>query len=358
MRLNNLSYIDQSYFEKESNKFRANCWILVAHKNELQNSNDFITFDYLGVKVFVQNFNGIIKAFQNICLHRFNTIHVEPCGNRVSSCLYHNWTYNKDGKVVGLSCRNSFDKAEVKELALDEFQVEFCGDFVFVKLEKDNEETLNSYLGNIFEPLSNISIHFGDKNTDYKIPHNANWKLLIENVLECYHCSSIHENSFAKMGYGFGSPTEFDFYDAHSWCMFPKATDVKENKIIEKTLEDRTFKSEGYLHFYIYPNAFVSTVEGKGFYLGFLLPESPSKSNLRVRYFAPKLKSEISESKRNILDFINNSSLDSLDLVLNEDKKIVENIQPNLNSVKELSPIFGDEEFRIINFYRYLSNTK
>jgi phenylpropionate dioxygenase-like ring-hydroxylating dioxygenase large terminal subunit len=356
--IKNLNYIDEDIYQKEKSLFFNESWILVAHKNELLNNNDFVTFEYFGNKIFVQNYNGAIKSFQNVCLHRFNTIHEEPYGNRVSSCLYHNWTYGKKGNVIGLMCRNSFEKENINELRLKEYETDFCGDFVFIKLNDQLDKSLPDYLGSMYNPLAEISGHFGAKTIDYTIEHKVNWKLLVENVLECYHCTSVHENSFAKMGFGSVPAEKFDFFDAHSWCEFPKGESAKQNKIIEKSLAGRTLKIQGYLHFYIYPNAFVSSVEGKGFYFGFMLPESPSKTILRVRYFAPKFEKELSESEQNIIDFINNSSNESLDLVLNEDKKIVENIQTNLVNFKDSSPIFGDEEFRILNFYKYFSNKK
>lgn len=255
-------------------------------------------------------------------------------------------------------CRNSFEREEINELKLKEYEAAFCGDFVFLKLNEKIDKTLPEYLGNIFMPLEELSLHFGSKTIDFSIEHKANWKLLVENVLECYHCTSVHENSFAKMGFGSVPPEKFDFFDAHSWCEFPKGEDVKPNKIIEKSLTARTFKTQGYYHFYLYPNAFVSTVEGKGFYLGFMFPESPSKTNLRVRYFSTKFEKELSESEQNIIDFINNSSNDSLNLVLNEDKKILENIQPNLANFQDHSPIFGHEEFRILKFYEFFNKQK
>lgn len=353
--IKNLNYIDETVFLKEKSLFFKESWILVAHKNELANNNDFVTLEYFGNKIFIQNYNGTLKSFQNVCLHRFNTIHEEPYGNRVSSCLYHNWTYGKKGNVIGLMCRNSFEKDNISALRLKEYELDYCGDFVFIKLNDQLDRSLNDYLGNVFMPLAEISRHFGAKTIDYTIEHKVNWKLLVENVLECYHCTSVHENSFAKMGFGSVAPEKFDFFEAHSWCEFPKGDDVKPNKIIEKSLADRTFKTQGYLHFYSYPNAFISSVEGKGFYFGFMFPESPSKTNLRVRYFAPKFEKELSESQQNIIDFINNSSNESLDLVLNEDKKIVENIQTNLEHFKDSSPIFGDEEFRILKFYDYFN---
>lgn len=356
--MSNLEYIDEAVYLKEKKIFFDESWILVAHKNELLSNNDFVTFEYFETKIFIQNFNNTIKAFQNVCLHRFNTIHEEPFGNRVSSCLYHNWTYGKKGNVVGLMCRNSFEKDNINELKLKEYQIDCCGDLIFLKLNDQLETTLENYLGTVFGPLEEISKHYGAKTIDYTIEHKVNWKLLVENVLECYHCTSVHENSFAKMGFGSTPPEEFGFYEGHSWCEFPKGEGVKQNKIIEKSLASRTFKTQGYLHFYIYPNAFISSVEGKGFYFGFMLPESPSKTNLRVRYFSSKFEKELSDSEQNIVDFVNNSTNGSLDLVLNEDKKIVENIQSNLTSFKDRSPIFGDEEFRILKFYEYFDNKK
>jgi phenylpropionate dioxygenase-like ring-hydroxylating dioxygenase large terminal subunit len=353
MSFSNSHYIDDFSFENDKEVFKNESWLLVAHKTELANNNDFISFEYFGEKIFIQNFSGTIKSFQNICLHRFNTIHAEACGNRVSSCLYHNWTYNKNGKVSGLSCRNAFDKSQINELALKEYEIDYCGDFVFLKINELNKILLKDYLGSIYNYLETFSRHFGQKTTDYNIEHLANWKLMVENVLECYHCSSVHENTFAKMGYGFAKPEKYDSFQGHSWCEFPKTEGSKENKLIEKIISSRTFKTDGYLHFYIYPNAFVSTVEGKGFYFGFLFPLSPSKTNLRVRYFAPILEKELTDSEQNIFDFINSSSNESLDVVLTEDRKVLESIQSNLNSVKSFSPIFGEEEFRINKFYDY-----
>jgi phenylpropionate dioxygenase-like ring-hydroxylating dioxygenase large terminal subunit len=355
MSLNNKYYTQEKYFHLENRVIKNDCWILVGHTSELINNNDFISFEYYGEKIFIQNYKGEIKAFQNICLHRFNEIHSKAFGNRVSSCLYHCWTFDKEGKVAGMSCKSSFDENLINNIKLKEFEVQNCGDFIFIKLNSNNSITLYEYLGDIFDKLNNFSKHFGAKTIDYNLEHKANWKLLLENVLECYHCASVHNNSFAKMGYGFKKPELFSFYEGHSWCIFPQKDGIKENKKIHDILNSRTLKIEGYLHFYIYPNAFISSVEGKGFYLGFLMPHSPSTTNLRVRYFSPKLEYVLSDSNQNIFDFIKQSSHESLGVVLNEDKNIIERIQSNLSLVENQIPLFGNEEFRINKFYEYFN---
>jgi phenylpropionate dioxygenase-like ring-hydroxylating dioxygenase large terminal subunit len=54
---------------------------------------------------------------------------------------------------------------------------------------------------------------------------------MLENVLECYHCSSVHKNSFAKLGYGYVKPKKFDFFQGHSWYEFPKTSEKEDNKL-------------------------------------------------------------------------------------------------------------------------------
>lgn len=351
--MKNHIYIDDYFFEKEKKILTQDTWILICHKNELAKKNDFVTIEYYGNKIFLQNFNNEVRAYQNICLHRFNIIHKERYGNRIASCLYHNWNYNSEGRVKNISCNFTFEKSSFNSLKLKEYEISYCGDFIFLKLNNRFNTSIQEYLGNLFQPLKEFSRYFGSKTIDYIKEHNANWKLLVENVLECYHCSSVHQNTFFKMGYGVLSPKEYDFFDGHSWCTFPKLSENKENKIVSQIFNKSSYTTQGYVHFYIYPNAFISSVEGKGFYFGFLSPISPNQTNLTVKYYSAKIDNELNEIENNLFEFINESSIESLDLILNEDKEIVESIQQNLNSVINSEPIFGNEEFRIENFYKF-----
>ncbi len=354
--ISNKYYLDPAIFELEKNYILSSSWLLVGHQGELAKKNDFLTISYLGKKIFIQNFGDSIRAFDNICLHRFYTIHTETHGNRLPVCGYHLWTYDKDGIPAGIHNKKKFSEESVSQLQLAEYEVALCGAFVFIKTDKANPQSLQEYLGLLYEPVQVISQHFGNKIADYPLPHQCNWKLLVENVLECYHCKSVHENSFAKMGFGYLPPAEAVAYQAHSYCNFPAKEGVGNFKIIEKTLRHRTLKFEGYKHFYIFPNAFITSVQGYGFYLGFLTPESPETSVLRVKNFSPAFEVPLTDSFNNMLDFINTSQNSTLDTVLNEDKAITEAIQKNLAACSSKSPIFGEEEFRINDFYSFYTN--
>ena len=351
--ISNKHYLDETVFEAEKNYMLNNSWILAAHSNELQKKNDFVTINYLGKKIFIQNFGDTIKAFDNICLHRFYTIHAETHGNRLPICNYHLWSYDKNGLPAGIQNRKNFAEQSLAGLALQQYEIALCGKFVFVKLNQAFNTPLPQYLGALYQPLQEISQHFGDKIADYYLKHECNWKLIAENVLECYHCKSVHENSFAKMGFGFLPPTEEVYAGAHSYCNFPNKEGVFNFKVIDKTLKSRTLQFDGYKHFYIFPNAFITSVKGYGFYLGFLFPESSTITDLRVRNFTPGFQEPLSEGFKNILEFMNDGQNSSLATVLKEDKSITETIQKNLTVYENKSPLFGDEERRINQFYDF-----
>jgi phenylpropionate dioxygenase-like ring-hydroxylating dioxygenase large terminal subunit len=95
-------YHNQEVFEKEKSQIFHNNWIFVAFGNDLLNHNDFVTKTIGGIPIVIQNFNGNIKAFMNVCSHRFSTIQNEEKGNRALFCPYHGWSFDKEGMPNGI----------------------------------------------------------------------------------------------------------------------------------------------------------------------------------------------------------------------------------------------------------------
>jgi phenylpropionate dioxygenase-like ring-hydroxylating dioxygenase large terminal subunit len=60
----------------------------------------------------LQNFKGEIRAFANICSHRFNRIQTEPRGNRPLMCAYHGWNFDESGFPRGMPRREGFDLSD------------------------------------------------------------------------------------------------------------------------------------------------------------------------------------------------------------------------------------------------------
>jgi phenylpropionate dioxygenase-like ring-hydroxylating dioxygenase large terminal subunit len=344
-------YWSDEVFWNEYERLYKSSWVFAGFTSELKENRDFLTFDFFNHSIVVQNFDGEIKAFQNVCTHRFNKIQHEAFGNRPLLCNYHFWGFDKNGYPKSVPRKASFElsEQELECLKLKQYEVEVCGKFLFINLGQA-EPTLHEFLGEYAQQLEEISTFIGDRFSWNEVPHQANWKLLIENVLECYHCSSVHSNSFFKMGYGQRSPENISVLEAHSSCDFPKAETAingKRNKIMDY-LEERPLKHNSYKHFFIFPNLVFSSTEGLTFYFGQLLPKTATETVLRTRIFDSVLNG--AKIPASVHSFFQEQSATISNSLLIEDKDVVETVQKGIMQVDQYAYL-GNEEVRIRAFH-------
>jgi len=346
------NYYSNEIFKKEMSTLFESNFQFIALTSELMNDRDFVTLDYEGTSVVAQNFKGVIKVFLNICSHRFNKIQTEQRGNRPLSCSYHGWTFDVNGFPVGLPQKHKFESLGDKreQLCLKEFHVEICGKFVFFRKEVAGIG-LREYLGEFYDTLYDLSKWMGDQVYFGSTPHKTNWKLLVENVTECYHCALVHKDSFlARLGIGNANLEDVVLSGNHSSCHFPR-TEVKGEKARKKLmahLDGREFNHNSFYHIHIFPNLFVASAEGVFFYIGHALPISECETDMRIRYFGPNV--EMTENKASLQNIINEESVRLGLTVVSEDQGILENIQKTIH-LADKPGIVGDDEIRIKAFH-------
>lgn len=351
--IKNVNYIDKEIFDVEMEAIHNSSWIFICLKEQISNNNDYVTYKVGNKTLVIQNFEGILKCFENVCLHRFNKIQDNYFGNSPFFCKYHSWAYNQGGKpLVNDIFKNELDSKN--RSCLKEYEIDFAGDFVFVKVNDEAVDSLKEHLGKFNNILIELSSNFESLiNKDYiVIPHKANWKLLVENVLECYHCSSVHKETLVPIGIGSKRPENNVTDNYHDMIDYPIRIGKQQKTRNERLgfLENRLFKHNSLRHIYVFPNLFITSTDGILFYVGKLTPESTSDTNLLVNFIRPVLN-DLSRKELIFSNAFFESSLDSSQKVIMEDKIILENIQENLPLVKDISQIFGDEEFRISNFH-------
>lgn len=317
-----------------------------ALTSELARDRDFVCVDYQGTSVVLQNFRGEIRAFANICSHRFNRIQTEDRGNRPLTCSYHGWTFDETGFPRGMPRRQGFDLSDRARLCLTSYDVELCGSFIFFR-KAGGVGTLRDFLGRFYELLEELSGYIGGEIDTAVVPHSANWKLLVENVLECYHCAVVHPDTFVRtLGIGHAAIADPQFDGAHSSSHFPRsgvAAESRRKKALAY-LDARSFAHESFFHVYIFPNLFISSTQGLSFYVGQALPVSASETNLRFRLFEPKL--ELTRAQRAAQDMINRSGAELGRTVVEQDRAILERVQKGVE-LSQKPGIIGEDEIRI-----------
>ena len=220
------AYVDPAVFAEERERIFVREWFCVGREEELPNPGDYLSVEVAGESVVVvRGVDGALHGHYNVCRHRGCQVTLaapnaaggpspaDPAapgrreaadppgptgafaGNRIR-CPYHSWTYELDGRVRTapfLSDRDDFDRAA---FALHPVGVAAWAGFVFVNLEpgeaRSRGHDLASQLGEIpgrvaRYPLAQLRIA---RRIVYEV--RANWKVILENYNECYHCSTVH----------------------------------------------------------------------------------------------------------------------------------------------------------------------
>jgi phenylpropionate dioxygenase-like ring-hydroxylating dioxygenase large terminal subunit len=323
-------YLDRDALKREVDCLFRGSFEFVALAPELANDGDFVCLDYYATSIVVQNFRGEIKAFENICTHRFNRIQADDWGNRPLICRYHGWRFDSEGCPVGAVARVEAKAAQSgQDLCLPRYRVERCGQFIFIA-RGDDGASLKNYLGPFYETLKFISLHIGPRHKFTNIEHAANWKLLVENVIDTSHCSVVHQESFVSFGFCRVPVEQTTIAGLHSSWHVPRVPTKREGarrRALEH-LSNRNFVHDSFYHIYIFPNLFIASTEGVSFYVGQALPLEPDRTVLRVRYLEPALT--LSDKHRHRQDVLNEqASASSLDIIA-EDRPILEAIQKSM----------------------------
>lgn len=174
-------------------------WLYALHSSEIPKAGDYQLVE-IGEDsiIVVRDKEGHIRAMHNICRHRGARVCEDPVGNRKTFvCPYHGWVYNTDGSLKAARETHVMSNFDPRHHGLKPVKcVEYMG-LVFVNCDPEAGDLLAS-LDNIKDPLGAYDL------ANAKVAHrnryriNANWKLVVENYLECYHCATSHR-AYARL---------------------------------------------------------------------------------------------------------------------------------------------------------------
>jgi phenylpropionate dioxygenase-like ring-hydroxylating dioxygenase large terminal subunit len=342
------AYFDADVFAAELDSLFADTWQFVAFGRDLAQPNDFVTAAVGGRSVVVQNFAGELRAFANVCSHRFARIHACAKGNGPLRCPYHGWIYNQDGAPYSIPSRPKFDDLSpdvLASLALRPYDVDRCGEFVFARRAGDGVG-LRQWLGRAGDVLERVSAALGPEVDVNELVIDANWKVTVENTLESYHVGFVHADSFKKVG---AKGMDFAFDGPHSSWLSPvdAAIEAQMRKLVPR-FEPRPLAVDGYFHQLVFPNLTVATTYGTSFAVQLFEPVSPGKTRFRSVVFQAR-PGEGTKVNADMMAMLNESVADFNRTVFAEDKAICEQVQ--LGVVETDQPgMLSYEEERVLRF--------
>lgn len=338
-------YFDKDIFELEKESIFSNNWIFVCFKDDVLNNNDFVTKQIGKIPVVIQNINDEIKAFMNVCSHRFSILQRDECGNRALFCPYHGWSFNKEGKPTGIPKKplfKEFTEEELCELKLKEYKLETCGDLYFIHINEP-KTSLKEYLGKYYDQLELISKNKGLRIDINKINIASNWKVVVENTLESYHVNLVHSDTFKKLG---AKGLDFDFEQNHSYWNADLALDENDPKLrkIHDNFSNRNFVLKGYKHYLIYPNLLVSTSYGISYNFSIIQPTQSGETLFTSYVYLTQPKKQNA-----MVDMYCDSLISFNRQVFDEDKVICEDVQKGVIVTDKIG-VLSLEEKRVHAF--------
>jgi phenylpropionate dioxygenase-like ring-hydroxylating dioxygenase large terminal subunit len=350
-------YFDEGIFMKENENIFSVSWNFVCFSDELSKENDFITTNISDKPIVIQRLKGKIKAFINICSHRFSLIQSQKKGNRPLTCPYHGWSYSDEGVPRGIPKKplfSDFSEEELCEMRLQEYKVEVCGVLVFVNLDS-NAKSLKEDMGIFFEKIEKMTLAFGHRIDTNSFEINANWKVIIENTMEGYHLPLVHKETLSKIMPSTNMENlTFEFEHPHSNYIIPLNTDKnsKKNNYLNKFFDLEMWNSDGFIHYLIFPNLLISSSYGSTFNVSHVIPKNSHLSTFTSYLFVGNLKKDF---KIDDINFFIDQSVEYNRKVFDEDKKVCELVQIGVSQTNQHGQL-SLEELRVHEFQKNYLN--
>jgi choline monooxygenase len=251
-------YLDDDIYQRELNSVFYCNWWYAGHVSQLSKTGAYLTTKIGDQNIFVvRDRQDELRAFYNVCQHRGHELLDGAGRTNVIVCPYHAWSYDLDGTLVGARNTEKMAGFAKCDFSLKPVQVEvFCG-LVFINLDltaaplAQQAGKLESEIRSYCPQVDDLA--FAQRDT-YHV--DCNWKVMIDNFLECYHCHTAHRDFV-------------DLVDMESYRSESKGIYSSHISNAAKSTDNSAYQFEkgevdfGYAGWYLWPNLTIWAYPGE-----------------------------------------------------------------------------------------------
>ena len=311
-------YTSKTIFEKEKEEIFAKSWLCVSHMSEVANPNDYFTRKIIGENIIViRGKDSVLRAFYNVCPHRGHELLTGSGKSKnVITCPYHAWTFKLDGSLaLARNCENVANY-EKEDFSLVSLKVEEYAGFIFINMDPDAtcvEDQLPEFAAKLDESCKIVK--------DLKLAARfmtdtaSNWKVIVDNYMECYHCSNAHP--------GFSDSVQVDKYwhTMHgNWSLqFGYARSSEKSFKLDPAAGDASFSG-----FWTWPCTMFNVNPG-GDYMTVIYEFPVDEDTTMQQYDIYFLNEELTQYQKDLIEWYKN-------VFRPEDLSLVESVQLGMKS--------------------------
>ena len=225
--------------------------LFVGLSGLLPNPGDWITSDETGIPVLiVRGRDGRLRAFANVCRHRGAKLaEGRGCGAASFTCPYHGWTYDLDGRLIGLPDERNFPGVERADHRLAAVPVGETHGMVFVQATPGDGFDVDALLEGMGAEFMPYELGGWTPYSRQRFEFSMNWKIAVDTFLEPYHFPFLHKNTVGPIF--IGNLCLYDGFGPHLREVLPRhgLRDMRE-----KAPEDWDLVDNSALVYVFFPN--------------------------------------------------------------------------------------------------------
>ncbi len=310
-------YRDARFLAVEREQVFWRSWQFLCHEERLREPGSYVAADVQGRSVVaVRGEDGVLRAFYNVCKHRGHELLTGSGRLRAITCPYHAWVYGLDGGLRRARRCEHLENFDPGAIALTPVQVEQLRHLVFVNLDPV-AAPLAAQTGSLAEEIAAFAPDLADLTFAHRLTYRvqANWKAVVDNFLECYHCPVAHRD--------FVTLVEMDTYRVTThgiWSSHMAKAGRGQNEaygVDGASVTDHAV-------WYLWPNTTLMRYPGRGnFMVWRFVPLGPEETYEEFDFF---LESDVpDESEREAIRFID-------EVLQPEDIALVESVQRGMRT--------------------------
>ncbi|MCD2194686.1 aromatic ring-hydroxylating dioxygenase subunit alpha [Actinomycetospora endophytica] len=194
-------YTDPTIFAAEQALIFETGWFCAVLAADIPTAGMFETVDVGRESVIVARGRaGEVNAYLNVCRHRGARLCTEETGSvrRSFQCPYHAWTYRLDGRLTAAPNLTEMPDIDRVRYGLHRVHVREWLGYVWLCLAEEppsfSDTVIADVTGRLGSPDAIVGYQVADLALGRRITYDvaANWKQIVENFMECYHCGTIH----------------------------------------------------------------------------------------------------------------------------------------------------------------------
>jgi Rieske 2Fe-2S family protein len=185
-------YTDAAIFERDMERVFRRRWILAGLEIQIPNPGDYQIYS-LGPDeiILIRDDDGSVNALFNVCTHRGSRLCLEPQGHvKMLVCPYHQWVFRRNGALR--AARLTGPDFDTSAHGLARAHVKVVEGLIFICLAEGEPPSFDEVERSIRPHLAPLELAGAALAYHQRYDLRANWKLIVENFHECYHCPGTH----------------------------------------------------------------------------------------------------------------------------------------------------------------------